>query len=177
MVSKLLEVEIRNIDITSRFRRIWVISEFIPNHLYMVSFVIPKHNFKSTYIVLWKANSRTADWSYEYSEQLLQFLFPKTYMYPFREIVRYFETMYSRNRMFDLSWVYCVVLQCHYDDLRGLTIVRNSHVDVLTAGLDGVVCAYNSRERKAGFKFQMKVCICTYYIWTVPRKTQHVDSA
>ncbi|KAL4219403.1 hypothetical protein ACF0H5_021983 [Mactra antiquata] len=55
------------------------------------------------------------------------------------------------------------ICQCHYDDLRGLTIASESRADVITAGLDGMICGFNSSARTAVSKVQFKgnqyVCV------------------
>ncbi|XP_045197699.2 echinoderm microtubule-associated protein-like 2 isoform X2 [Mercenaria mercenaria] len=53
------------------------------------------------------------------------------------------------------------ITQCHYDELRGLTIASTSLADVYTAGLDGIVCGYNSQDRKPTSKVQFK---CNQYL-------------
>ncbi|KAK3609962.1 hypothetical protein CHS0354_011796 [Potamilus streckersoni] len=50
------------------------------------------------------------------------------------------------------------ITQCHYDDLRGISVLPPSwtHADVVTAGLDGLICVYNSGSCKSVFKQHLK---------------------
>ena len=49
-------------------------------------------------------------------------------------------------------------LQCHYDDLRGIAITpKATHFDVLTAGVDGIICGFDTSTCKAVSKVQLKV--------------------
>lgn len=48
--------------------------------------------------------------------------------------------------------------QCHYDDLRGIAIASKSiGYNVLTAGIDGIICMFDTNGCKAVSKTQIKV--------------------
>ena len=48
--------------------------------------------------------------------------------------------------------------KCHYDDLRGLTVTPKSvGYNVLTAGQDGIICAFDTNSCTAVSRTQMKV--------------------
>ncbi|WAR31203.1 EMAL1-like protein, partial [Mya arenaria] len=46
--------------------------------------------------------------------------------------------------------------QSHYDDVRGITRVTNSSTDIITAGLDGLICGYSTSGKISKSKVQFK---------------------
>ena len=57
-----------------------------------------------------------------------------------------------------MPWLNMFSLQCHYDDLRGIAITpKATDFDVLTAGVDGIICGFDTSTCKAVSKVQLKV--------------------
>lgn len=64
----------------------------------------------------------------------------------------------SNSPMTDIQLDPVPITQGHYDDLRGLVVMRESQLggDFLTAGLDGVVCWFNTERRDPVCKLMLK---------------------
>jgi hypothetical protein len=61
-----------------------------------------------------------------------------------------------------------VICQGHYDDLRGLAVIPRAAdtpqlADVITAGLDGIICRFHSERRESVTKTVMKVGVAIVY--------------
>ena len=54
-----------------------------------------------------------------------------------------------------------IVLQGHFDDVRGLQKIPSSFIgaDFVTAGVDGVICKFSSENHQPVWKIVMKVTV------------------